>query len=143
MSGYIKLITGGVLTGIFVICIYMFAINFAVDNDSDISLADDSRYSSLNATLIQSFDNLSNEAETSQEILFKTTLEAGDEHSSTGGQFKIGPLTAMSLAVSSFGVAFKSILGPEFTFILITFVTMITFVVGYYTIKAWLGRSPD
>lgn len=143
MSGYIKLIVGGALIGIFMICIIAFAVNFAVDNDSDISLADDSRYGSLNSSLMQGLTNLSEDAETSQEILFKTTLEPGDEHSSTGGQFKIGPFTAMSIAVSSFGVGFKSIFGPEFTFILITFVTMITFIIGYYTIKAWLGRSPD
>ena len=143
MTGYIRLIAGGAMVSIFVICIFVFSVNFAIDNNSDISLADDSRYGTLNTTLMQGIDNLSSDAETSQDILFKTTLETGDEHSSTGGQFKIGPFTAMSLAVSSFSTSFNSIFGPEFRFILVTFITMLTFIIGYYTIKAWLGRSPD
>jgi len=143
MGGYIRLISGGALVALFVLSIVIFASQFAIDNDSDISLIDDSRYSSLNSTLRESITNLSEDAETSQEILFKTTLESGDEHSSTGGQFKIGPLTAMSLTISAFSTAFFSILGPEFSFIALTFISMLTFIIGYYTIKGWLGRSPD
>ena len=143
MSGYIRLISGGALIAVFVISIFMFAVNFAVDNDSSISLIDDTRYSSMNTNLKANLTSLESDAEKSQDILFKTTLESGDEHSSTGGQFKIGPVTAVSLAVTSFNTAFYSIFGREFNFIAIAFVTMLTFIIGYYTIKAWLGRSPE
>ena len=143
MSGYIRLISGGALTAVFVICIVMFATNFAIDNDSDISIVDDSRYSNLNTELRSNLSTLSDQAETSQDILFKTTLESGDEHSGSGGQFKIGPVTAVSLAVSSFNTAFFSVFGREFGFIATAFVTMLTFIIGYFTIKAWLGRSPE
>lgn len=143
MSGYIRLISGGALVALFVLSIMIFATQFAIDNDSDISIASDSRYSKLNDSLRASLTNLSDESVTSQEILFKTTLESGDEHASTGGQFKIGPLTAISLTVSAFTSAFFTLLGPEFTFILAAFISMLTFIIGYYTIKAWLGRSPD
>jgi len=143
MSGYIRLISGGALTAVFVICIIMFATNFAIDNDSDISLADDARYSSLSSDLQTNLTTLESNAETSQDILFKTNLESGDEHSGSGGQFKIGPVTAVSLAISSFNTAFFSIFGREFGFIATAFVTMLTFILGYFTIKAWLGRSPE
>jgi len=142
MSGYIRLISGGAMIAVFVIAIFMFAVNFAVDNESSVSLIDDTRYSKMNTDLRANLTELSSDAEKSQDILFKTTLESGDEHSSTGGQFKIGPVTAVSLAVTSFNTAFYSIFGREFNFIAIAFVTMLTFIIGYYTIKAWLGRSP-
>jgi len=143
MSGYIRLISGGALVAVFVISIFMFAVNFAIDNESSVSLIDDTSYSKMNTDLRANLTSLSSDTEKSQDILFKTTLESGDEHSSTGGQFKIGPVTAVSLAVTSFNTAFYSIFGREFSFIAIAFVTMLTFIIGYYTIKAWLGRSPE
>lgn len=142
MSGYIRMISGGVFSAVFILCVIIFASQFAVDNDSDISITDDPRFTNLEGTLQGNLTTLKSDAETSQEFLFKTTLESGDEHSSTGAQFKIGPLTAMSLAVSSLNVAFFTIFGVEFNFILTALISMITFTLGYFTIKAWLGRSP-
>ncbi len=143
MAGYTRMIVGGALTGVFIVSLIIFMTQFAIDNDSDISLAEDSRYNNLQVGIKSNITKLSGESKTSQEILFKSTLESGDEHSSTGAQFKIGPLTAMSIAISSFNTGFFIIFGKEFSFIAITFVTMITFIIGYFTIKAWLGRSPE
>ena len=143
MTGYIRLIAGGVMASLFIISIILFSANFAIDNESEVSILSDSRYSGLNSTLRSNLTNFQTESQTSQEILFKTTLESGDEHASTGGQFKVGPLTAVGMAVSSFGTAFSSIFGDEFSFISLSFVGLLTFILGYYTIKAWLGRSPD
>jgi len=140
---YIRMITGGAFAAVFVLAIFMFAANFAADNDSDISVIQDSRYTALNSSLRAGLNNLSSDAESSQEMLFKTTLESGDEHSSTGAQFKIGPWSSMTLVLSSFNTAFMVIFGADFMFIAYAFVTMITFIIGFFTIKAWLGRSPD
>lgn len=143
MSGYIRMISGGVFSAVFILCVIIFAAQFASDNESDISITDDTRFTNLEGALKNNLTTLKSDAETSQEFLFKTTLEPGDKHASTGAQFKIGPLTAMGLAVSSLNVAFFTIFGIEFSFILIALISMITFTLGYFTIKAWLGRSPD
>ena len=143
MSGYIRMISGGVFAAVFILCIIIFATQFAIDNDSDISIIDDSRFTNLENTLKNNLTTLESDAKTSQEFLFKTTLEPGDEHSSTGAQFKIGPLTAMALAVQSLNIGFFTIFGVEFSFIIIALVSMLTFTLGYFTIKAWLGRSPE
>ena len=143
MSGYIRMISGGVFSAVFILCIIIFASQFALDNDSDISIVDDSRFTNLEDTLKNNLTTLESDSQTSQEFLFKTTLESGDEHASTGAQFKIGPLTAMALAVSSLNTGFFTIFGTEFSFIIIALVSMLTFTLGYFTIKAWLGRSPD
>lgn len=133
-----------VLITIFVISIVTFAVMFAVDNDSDISLADDSRFTSLNSTLRANVSNLKSDSESSQEVLLKTSLASGDaEISGSGGQFKIGPFTAMAMTLSSLTAGFNAIFGPEFSFILISFTALMVFLVGYYVIKAWLGRDPD
>ncbi len=143
MSGYIRMISGGVFSAVFILCVIIFATQFAIDNDSDISVADDPRYTNLQGTLSDDLTTLESDAEKSQEFLFKTTLEPGDKHASTGAQFKIGPLTAMSLAVSSVNTAFFTIFGVEFNFIITALISMLTFTIGYFTIKAWLGRSPS
>ncbi len=143
MAGYTRFVIGGVMTGLFVIMLTIFAVNFAIDNDSDISLAEDSRYGSLNVSIQSDVSTYANESETSQEIFFGTTLESGDEHASTGGQFKIGPLTAVGMALKSFNTAFFSIFGREFAFVAVALVSTMTFILGYFGIKAWLGRSPD
>ena len=133
-----------VMITIFVIAIVTFAVQFAIDNDSDISLADDSRFTGLNSTLRANISNLKSDAEGSQEVLLKTSLASGDaEISGSGGQFKIGPFTAMVMTVSSLTGGFNAIFGPEFSFILVLFVALMTFLIGYYVIKAWLGRDPS
>jgi len=142
MSSYIRMISGAAFSAVFILCVIIFATQFAADNDSDISITDDPRFTNLEGTLKNNLTTLKSNAETSQEFLFKTTLEPGDEHSSTGAQFKIGPLTAMALAISSLNVAFFTIFGVEFNFILTALITMITFILGYFTIQAWLGRNP-
>ena len=131
------------MTAVFVISIILFATNFAIDNNSAISIADDGRYGNLETSLRANLTTMATEAETSQEMLFATTLESGDEHSSTGAQFKIGPLTAVSLTLSSFKEAFGIVFGSSFNWVALTFAALITFILGYFTIKAWLGRSPD
>lgn len=143
MSGYIRMIGGGVFAAVFILCVIIFAAQFATDNDSEISIADDTRFISLQSDLEGNIDQLQDDAQDSQEFLFSSTLESGDENSLTGAQFKVGPLTAVSLAVSSLNTAFFTIAGVEFSFIVVALISMMTFMIGYFTIKAWLGRDPS
>ena len=141
---YTRYLIGSVMTVIFIVSMTIFAVNFASDNDSAITLSEDSRYTSLNSTVQAGItDSLKTDAETSQDILFKTTAESGDSSASSGAQFKIGPIGALGLAVSSFYTGFSSIFGSEFQWIAIAIVSLLTFLMGYFTYKAWFGRSPD
>ena len=133
-----------VMISIFVISIITFSVMFAIDNDSDISLADDSRFTGLNSSLRNNISQLETDAKSSQEVMLKTSLATGDsEISGSGGQFKVGPFTAIAMTISSLTVGFNAIFGPEFSFILVSFVALMTFLLGYYVIKAWLGRDPN
>jgi len=143
MGGMENTLKSGVFIAIFVISIITFAVSFAIDNDSDISIGDDVRFENLTSRVRTSVDTLENDSKTSQDILSKTSLSAGDaEISGSGGQFKVGPYTAVKMTVISFTTAFDSIFGVEFRFILTAFVSLMTFLIGYYVIKAWLGRDP-
>ena len=133
-----------VFIAIFVIAIITFTINFAIDNDSDITLANDTRYSSLSSGLQTDINTLENDSKTSNEILQKTSLSAGDQEiAGSGGQFKVGPYNAIKMGIKSFTTSFDTIFGPEFRFILTAFVSLLTFLIGYYVIKAWLGKDPN
>lgn len=142
MITFIK--SGGFLT-VFVICILSFAIFFAQDNSSDITLANDNRFTDLNTSIRSNASQFATDSDTSLNILFKTTLDAGDESASSGGQFKVGPLTGAKMIISSFSTSFDVIFGGTsgFEFIPLMFVSLITFIVGYFIVKAWIGRDPE
>jgi hypothetical protein len=137
------------MIAIFIVCVVTFAVSFAVDNDSDITISNDSRFEELTGTIKTDLGALANESTSSKDILLKTTLESGDEHAGGGGQFKVGPFTAIGMAFEGTKVGFASIFGGEtertspFAFILIGFVSLFVFLIGYYVIKAWLGRDPS
>jgi hypothetical protein len=133
-----------VMIAIFVVAIITFSVQFALDNDSDISIAGDSRFGNLDSSLRGNVTQLSEDSKTSQSILEKTSLSAGDQEiSGGGGQFKIGPYTAMTMTIASLRTGFNTIFGDEFGFVIIAFVSLFVFLLGYYVIKAWLGKDPD
>lgn len=133
-----------VMISIFVICIVTFAVGFAVNNDSDISLASDSRFTSLNSSLQGDINQIEDDANSSYNILLKTSLTSGDQEiSGGGGQFKLGPYSSMKMSISSLKTGFEAIFGAEFNFILIAFTSLMVFLIGYYVIKAWLGKDPS
>lgn len=133
-----------ILTTIFVISIITFAVLFAIDNDSDITLANDSRYTTLSGNLQTDSNSFANDSESSKEILDATTIASGDsEISGAGGQFKVGPFTAVGMVLKSFKTSFDVIFGDSFIFIFILFASLFIMLIGYYVIKAWLGRDPS
>lgn len=143
--GHIDLLkTGGFLT-VFIISIIAFSVGFAADNQSDISLTDDSRFNDLSNNLRSNATEFQSEAENVNSRFFSTTLESGDEHAGGGGQFKGGVVTAGTMTVTGFTAAFDVIFGggSEFSFIKTTFVSLLMMIGTYFAIKAWLGRDPE
>ena len=134
---------------VFVIAIITFGILFASNNGSDITIGDDSRLTGVNSTIRTDLSNLEGNADDSQSYALATTLEAGDEHQGSGAQFKVGPYEAMKMSVTAMGSSFSLLFGGDndgsnpFGFIPILFATVLTFLIGYYIIKAWLGRDPE
>jgi len=144
MGGIENLVKNNIMIVVFVICIVTFAVSFAINNDSDVSIASDSRFTSLNSSLQGDVNQYKDDANTSYNILLKTSLSSGDQEiSGGGGQFKVGPYSSMKMSITSLKTGFNALLGPEFNFILIAFTSLMVFLIGYYIIKLWLGKSPD
>jgi len=143
--GHISFVSGSVMAGIFVACIILFAVGFAVDNDSDITLADDSQYSSLDDALKSNLTSFQEDANDSSTIFYGTTLESGDEHAGSGGQFKVGVFSALTLVITSIGASFNVIFGGDtnFDFIILSLGGLLSFVATMWAYKAWIGRNPD
>ena len=139
------MLKNGALLSIFVVCLLTFVITFAINNDSEVSIMNDERFSALNNSIRANLTQLSQDSNSSQITFLSTTLEAGDEHAGSGGQFKVGPTTIGTLVITSFGKGFDMIFGKDsnFSFIPLTFATLLLFFLGYWAFKAWFGRDPD
>lgn len=137
------------MLAIFIVAVLTFAVMFSVDNDSDITISGDTRYDGLTDDLRSDADDLADDSTTVQDIFMKTTLESGDEHAGGGGQFKVGPFSAFGMAMTGMKAGFATIFGGDsdssnpFSFIMVSFVALMTILITYYGIKAWLGRDPS
>ena len=137
-----KMIAGAVMVSLFVLSLILFATNFAEDNESSISIAQDGRYGALNSSIQSGLDDFADKSSDSQTYFLSTTLEPGDEHAGSGAQFKVTPFNAMSIAMNATKTGFDTIFGPEFRFIRIAIVSTLGVLLAAFGIQAWLGRSP-
>lgn len=142
--GHIKLVTGLLMTACFTLSIVLFIANFGIDNNSAILLTDDDDFQTLNSSLQSNLKAFIIDSNSSADTLFKTTQEDGDQSASSGGQFKVGASTALSLVTSFLTIAFTKIFGEDTGFgIFLTAITSILlWMVGLYIWKSWKG-NPD
>ena len=142
--GQIKLTTNIILTLLFSLAIIFFAMNFAIDNESDLSLADDDQFISIKNNLIDEASSFKTSTNSSSSDLMKSTIESGDETTRTGGQFKVTFTNMIGVIEFVIGGSFKKIFGQDTTFgiFLTTFSSVIVFIFGLYIWKSWRG-NPD
>jgi|SRR3990167_218873 len=145
MGSYINWTVALVIIGLFTVAIIGFAINFASDNDSAIDISDDSQISGLYTTTRGNLSNFREKSEDTYTTIINSTIEAGDETSTSGAQFKITPATAIAVVVNILNVGYIKIFGTSsgFGIFITSFLALITFIFAFLLIKAWLGRSPD
>jgi hypothetical protein len=74
-----------------------------------------------------------------------TTLEPGDETSSSGGQFKVGLGTMINMAENSLNAGYTKLIGEDtgLGIFLTALIGVLGFMVIAYGWKAWIGRNPD
>jgi hypothetical protein len=133
------------MVAVFTIAIVSYVTNFADDNDAAVDLADDDRIgSSLQS---QDVDDTRVQIDASAEAFAESTIESGDETSTTGGVFKAmsGAYNATKNTLTMgkqviFGDE-KGITGPGIA--LTALGTFITIMLILYTWKTWAGKNPD
>lgn len=144
MAGQISFVKSLLLTSVFAICITLFFLGFALDNNTSVSIADDPNF---NSTIEKALNNLSTyriETINATESFYASEIQEG-ETVRTGGQFKLGPSTALSSTDNVLQQGFKSIFGEdsEFGFIFSTLIIFLSFMLGLYIWKTWKGGLPD
>lgn len=146
--GYAKLLTAMLLTSLFAVAILNYAVNFGDDNNVVINLDEDSTVTTAQSNIQTDVVNYRGEQESSLETLYQTKLDANDETTRTGGQFKGQVNNSFDAVKQVLIMGNKRIFGSEqgnnglgiFITSLIAFLGML---LGLYMYKMWIGKNPD
>jgi hypothetical protein len=142
--GEIKFTNSLVMAALFAICVITFSINFAVDNDSSISLASDPNFADtrtdINSDLI-TFNSTVSDAGVS---FNEDNVQQGTDTATSGGQFKGPQKASYSTAVSTIKNSFNTIFDyGEFSILINTLMAVLAFIAIRYAYKTWFGKDPD
>jgi len=142
--GQIQLTTSLVLIGLFSIAVIAFAIGFANDNNTTISIADDTEISGLNSLTTGNLSGFDDNSESQYQSIIETTIAPGSGTAPSVGPFAITPLNAIGVVKNILQVGYTKIFGTGsgFGIFLTTFMAMIIFMVGLYVYKTLRGL-PD
>lgn len=134
-----------VMIGLFAFAIVGFAMGFASDNDSPISIYNDAELTNLYSDANESIRDFRTQSEQSYASIMNSTIGPGDETTESGGQFKITPVSAISGVKNVFEVGYNKIFGgsSSFAVFMTAFFSLLVFITGLYIWKAWAGKNPD
>ena len=141
--GQIQFTTSLIFIALFTVAIIGFAVQFASDNGTTISLADDPEMTILKTNSETELSNLRGSTEGTYQSIVESSIETGDTTPS-GGQFALTPITVIGVVTNVFSVGWTKIFGgdPNFAIFLTTFLAMLGFIIGMYVWKTWRG-NPD
>ena len=143
--GFIKYTTSIMMIALFCIALITFSVNFAIDNDSTVSLADDEDFSSIKSGLESDVDVFYENVNTSNNAFQKSTISSQTEASEGGTQFKVTPGTSLSMGKRGIAAGWTKIFGSDsgFGVIFTALISILGFIMLLYGYKAWVGRNPD
>jgi len=142
--GQIKYTISLIMIALFSIALIGFGVNFAADNKTSVTLADDPELSLLNTNAEGNLSSFRGGAEDTYESIVQSSIEEG-ETTPSGGQFAITPLSAVGTVSNILKVGYIKIFGTGsgFGIFITTLLGLIAFVFGMYVWKTWAGRNPD
>ena len=143
--GHLKFTSSMLMIALFTIAIVGFAVNFAIDNESAVMLGDDADFNSVYTNQRDNVTEFFEDANASSTALIFSTLEQGDETTSSGGQFKGSVGTSLNMATNVIRVGYKKIFGADngFGIFLTALISILIYFAAAYAYKAWIGRNPD
>lgn len=143
--GAIKFVTSLIMLGLFSFAIIMFSIGFGDNNETDVSLRNDSDFIGIRDEFSGNLTTFRTDANTSTSAFMMSSAAPGDEVSIGGQQFKSGIFSSLSIAQSVMRGGFKKIFGEDenFGIVLTGLTSLLFFIAAMYFYKAWFGRNPD
>ena len=94
--GQIQFTTSLIMIGLFTIAIIGFATNFAIDNNSEVSVLDDPEFSTLNNSVSTNVGSFRGASESTYQSIIESSIEQADTTPS-GGQFAITPTSSVAV----------------------------------------------
>lgn len=139
--GEIKFTTSIMMAALFTICLIMFTINFAIDNDSEVTLDSDfnDTVNNINSDIITFNSTIADAGQSFNE----DNAQQSSDTSTSGGQFKNPQRVGYGTAVTTMKNAFNKIFGSEFNVLWITLLSLLSFIAVRYAYKTWFGKDPD
>ena len=144
MAGQIGFARALIYTSVFAVCLTLFFLGFALDNNTQISLGDDPNFNSTSNLVLGNLTTYRTETINATDSFYKSEIQEG-ETVRTGGQFKLGPSTALGSVDNILTQGFRSVFGEdsEFGWIFTTLIVFLSFMLGLYIWKTWKGGLPD
>lgn len=143
--GEIKFITGLVMLGLFTIAIISYSVGFGLDNDSVININQDAQINAMNTSIDTSMNDFRRDTDNASLGFFSTSLNAGDDTTRSGGQFKLG-FRSLTDSLSSITTATKNTIfggSPYFAVVLTALISLMVYIGFRYIWKTWKGGNPD
>lgn len=142
--GEIKYVGGLLMAGVFAVALIIFAINFGDENEAHFNLADSDEFNQTRTEILGNLSTYHTEVVNSSDSFYESEIQEG-ETVRTGGQFKLGPGTALTTSTSIMTQGFRTIFGTggTFAFVLTTIISFLGFMLVLYIWKTWAGRNPE
>lgn len=142
--GEIKFVGSLLLLTVFGVSLIIFAVSFGYDNNAYINLDNIDGFNDTSQEIIGNLSQYHTEVINSSESFYKSEVQEG-ETVRTGGQFKLGPFTALTTGTTVMKQSFRSIFGSDgsFAFIMTTLASFLLFVMVLLVWKTWGGRNPE
>ena len=143
--GLSRTIVSFALITAFIIGIIGFAMNFAVDNNSAVNIADDDDVYSLYNSSVQQNSSYGSSANNTYASIVNSTIDPVGQTIVSGGVFTFGIGDYWDVFNNMIGLVFTKIFGgnKEFAVFFSIFAGVLLILISYYIISAWLGRNPD
>lgn len=144
--GQIQFTTSLVLIALFAFAILGFSINFASDNNSNISLSNDPELNELYYSSNDSLLNFSSGSQSTYNSIVDTTIEPTSSGTSqSSGPFAITPGNVVGVVKNILQVGYQKIFGTGagFGIFITAFTGLLVFIIGLLIWKTWAGRNPE
>jgi len=142
--GQIKLTTSVIFIALFTIAILGFTINFAIDNDSAINLADDPEMVSLYSKEQGNLSGFNDGAGSTYNSILDTTVSPDSGTAQSTAPFAITWANILPVTSNIMLVGYRKVFGTGTGFALFinTFLGILVFMAGFYLYKT-LSGNPD
>ena len=139
--GEIKFTNGIVMTTVFITCILIFVAAFQTDNNSEVTMSSDLQ--NINTTSQAELVTFRTAVNNVSSAFQEDNVQTGSDVATSGGQFKVTQGSTIGALNATVFPSFKKIFGPEFYWVLTTFVVTMSLIFIRLAYKTWFGRDPE